>query len=198
MGRRVVVMWVLTCALCAPLAAEAAGASLWDLAAAAPAEYERLFERGSAPSPGDFRGQRLNGLILHVSRGRFGKYIFTQYTGKNADLLTGRLYARPLTFQKRFWPADNAAGESGINFWPVRGAESMPMKIYVGPGLLDGAPSLKVDYDVPRNKPVVERPLLDEVRAIPGTSLYLGRMYFRLGSHPVPFLWFALERAAAR
>lgn len=213
MTRHLMLACMLTVALCPPLlaggrTARSGGAastrvepgsitSLWDLASASPADYEGLFEHCQAPRLEDFRGRRFNGLILHVSKGRFGKYIFTQYTGKNSDLLIGQLYTRPLTFQKRFLPQDNAAGESGINFWPVRGVESMPMKIYLGKGLLDGAPALKVDYDVARNKPVVERPLVDEIRQVPGTSIYIGRMYFRLGDHAVPFLWFALERAGA-
>ncbi len=36
----------------------------------------------------------------------------------------------------------------------------------------------------------------DEVRRIPGTQLYLGRMYYRVHGLGVPFLWFALERVA--
>ncbi len=171
--------------------------ALWDLLSADPELYPGIFRHATTPRLEDFRGQRFNGVILLVQKWELGKILFTQYTGRNADLVTGKLYARPLTFRKRFHGADSSQGESGINFWPVRGTETMPMKISLAQGILDdGRESLLIDYDVPSNRRVTERPLLDEVRRIPGTQLYLGRMYYRVHGLSVPFLWFALERVA--
>ncbi|MBI3894075.1 MAG: hypothetical protein HY303_21360, partial [Candidatus Wallbacteria bacterium] len=129
---------------------ETAGAAcLWDLLSADPALYAGIFEHATTPRLEDFRGQRFNGVILLVQKWEFGKILFTQYTGSNADLVTGKLYARPLAFRKRFHEKDNAQGESGINFWPVRGTEAMPMKAYLARGILDDErDSLLIDYDV--------------------------------------------------
>ena len=162
---------------------------LWDIASARPKNYPKIFQIATEPNLSDFRGHRYNGLILYVKEGALGKAIYTQYTGKNIDLLTGKLYAQALTFQKRFFLQDNKRGESGINFWPIRQVESMPMKIYNANG------SMNIDYDVLANNPVTERPLLDEIRQIPGSDLYIGKMYFRITGKKIVFLWFALERA---
>ncbi|MBI3893405.1 MAG: hypothetical protein HY303_17950 [Candidatus Wallbacteria bacterium] len=85
-------------------------ACLWDLLSADPALYAGIFEHAETPRMEDFRGQKFNGVILLVQKWDFGKILFTQYTGHNADLVTGKLYARPLTFRKRFHETDNAQG----------------------------------------------------------------------------------------
>lgn len=179
------------------LTVAAPGMTLWDLASRSPQEYHDIFlNKCVTPTLKDFRGHKLNGLILDIANWGLGKRVYFLYTGKMLDALTGKLYSQQLTFQKRFYPADNERGESGINFWPVRGHESMPMKIYLSPAIDNPAlDSLKIDYAVPGNNPVTEQILVDEVRQIPGSPLYLGKMYYREFGRHLFFLWFALEKA---
>jgi len=179
------------------LTVEARGMTLWDLASLTPEEYHDIFvNKCVTPTIKDFRGHKLNGLILDIANWGIGKRVYFLYTGKMLDALTGKLYSQQLTFQKRFYPADNERGESGINFWPVKGGESMPMKIYLSPAIEDSSiESLKIDYAVPSNNPITEQILVDEVRQIPGSHLYLGKMYYREFGRYLFFLWFALEKA---
>jgi len=60
-------------------------------------------------------------------------------------------------------------------------------------GLLHIARVLEDDYDVVSNKKITQRPLIDEVRQIPDSNLYIGKMYYRLVGKHVLFLWFAIE-----
>jgi hypothetical protein len=170
---------------------------LWDLASLDAALFPAVFKHSQAPNLREVRGHFFQGMILRVTKWRFGKILFTQYTGGNKDLLKGVLHSRSLTFRKRFFPEDNAVGESGINYWPMKGRESLPMKAAIGPSPRDeGRASLLIDYGVESNPAVTVTPLLDEVRQIPGSQLYLGKMYYRLFGRPIFFLWFALERVA--
>jgi hypothetical protein len=172
---------------------------LWDLASAPLGSYSRIFELSETPAPSELRGRHFNGLILLVEEERFGKFLFTQYTGGlrgNLALAAGMMYARALTFQKAFLDRDNEKGESGINYWPLLGKSSMPMRIYSSLALLGVAgQSLKIDYDLSTNLALIQKPLIDEIRRVPGSDLYLGKMYYRVAGHPVLFLWFALEKA---
>ena len=171
---------------------------LWDLASADYNNYPKIFNQSEPPTLEEFRGSRMNGLIIYVNAWEVGKLVFVQYTGSNWDLVTNKLYSRMLTFQKRFYDKPNDDGESGLNFWPVRGVEAMPMKIYLSDmlGEKEGSrytTSLKIDYDVESNNSL-ERPLLDEVRRIPGSNLYIGKIFVRkLGKNNL-FLWFDLEK----
>src|SRR3990167_4406426 len=172
---------------------------LWDLASADIDNYEDIFSRAIDPRVEDFRGHKFNGLILYVVAGPAGKALFSLYAGYELDLLPGSLYSKPLTFQKRFYKNDED-GKSGINYWPVLGKESLPMRIYLSPAIvaspLKPINSLKIDYSIPSNKKLFEKPLVDEVRQIPNSNLYIGKMYYReckTGKHFF-FLWFALER----
>lgn len=168
---------------------------LWDLASANPKHFAKIFEKSVDPVISDFRGKKFNGIILYVNNWSIGKLIFTSYTGKYTNFLTGKLNSRPLTFQKRFYLQDNAKGESGINYWPMLEKESMSMRIYSGPSIRNPKiHSLKIDYNVSDNKVIRERPLIDEIRKIPGSDLYIGKMYYRLRGKNIFFLWFALEK----
>ncbi|OGQ34215.1 MAG: hypothetical protein A3F16_07685 [Deltaproteobacteria bacterium RIFCSPHIGHO2_12_FULL_43_9] len=174
---------------------------LWDLASADRDNYEAIFNRAEDPKVEDFRGHKFNGLILFVTGGIGGNVIFSQYTGYDLDTLSGALASKPLTFQKRFYKRDKDNGESGINYWPMLGQESMPMNIKLSPAIGSTSKnpinSLKIDYSVPSNDGIFEKPLIDEVRQIPNSTLYIGKMHYRIGSKigaHVLFLWFALER----
>ena len=168
---------------------------LWDLASAKPKNFPQIFARSRDPSVQNFRGRNFSGIVLYVKDLYFGKLLFTTYTGKISDVLTGRMYSQALTFQKRFFQEDNNNGESGINYWPVLGEELMSMKIYLSPSIEnESIGSLKIDYDVNSNKKLTQRPLIDEVRQIPNSNLYIGKMYYRLMGKPILFLWFAIEQ----
>ncbi len=168
---------------------------LWDLASAKPFQYLTVFNRCVEPKLLDFRGRRFNGIVLRVHGGIFGKIGLVQYVGGLRDLLVGSLFSQQMTFQKRFLAQDNDRGESGINYWPVLGIEAMPMKIYVSSSTTTPSKnSLKVDYNVPFNMRILQRPIIDEIVEIPNSRIYLGRMFFRLSTWHIPFLWFALER----
>ena len=133
---------------------------------------------------------------MDITKFELGNIAYIVYTGKLRDILTGKAYSQKLTFQKRFYQSDNEKGESGINYWPVKEIESMPIKIYISSAIGDSSgASMKIDYNLKSNKWLVERPLLDEIRQIPGSDLYIGKMYYRVvGKLPVFFLWFALEK----
>ena len=168
---------------------------LWDLASAKPKNFPQIFARSCDPSVQDFRDRNFSGIVLYVKDLYFGKLMFTAYTGKISDVLTGRMYSQSLTFQKRLFQEDNNNGESGINYWPVLGEESMSMKIYLSPSIEnESINSLKIDYNVNSNKKLTQRPLVDEVRQIPNSNLYIGKMYYRLMGKPILFLWFAIEQ----
>lgn len=170
--------------------------SVWDLASLNPKEYESIFQTQTiAPYANDFRGQKFNGFILFVANREIGSIVYKLYTGEPMDVISGTLMLQTLTFQKRFYLNDNEKGESGINFWPMKGEESLPMRIYISPSFSNPAlDSLKIDYDVKANDPLTQRILIDEVRQIPFTNLYLGKMYYRILGTPHFFLWFVLER----
>ena len=170
-------------------------ASLWDLTSLNPSSYKQLFSACIDPKVEDFRDHRFNGVILLVHYGLIGKIGIALYTGTFSNTIFGVFSSRALCFQKRFLKTDNEKKESGINFWPLRNITSMPMKIYLNASLtVKDLKSLKVDYDVSANIPIVVKPIIDEIRQIPESSLYLGRMYYRLFGLNIPFLWFALSR----
>ena len=167
---------------------------LWDLASAKPKNLPLIFIRSVDPNITDFRGNQFQGIVLYINNLYFGKCLFTLYTGIPLDIFTGKTFSQALTFQKRFYEQDNENGESGINYWPVRSETYLPMKIYISPSLQDiSINSLKIDYNVNSNEDITQKPLIDEVRQIPGSDLYIGKMYFRLGNFPLLVLWFAIE-----
>jgi len=66
-----------------------------------------------------------------------------------------------------------------------------PFKTSIGPSVLDGQPSVILDYDIPRN-PWWERVCWDELREV-GPGVYLGVTTVRWrGRNPVVF-WFAVD-----
>ena len=186
-------IFVLTLCLIANIACAQEIKCVWDLAALDYKHYKNIFANKTvAPMLSDFRGNKFNGFILYVTNKKIGEIVYKLYTGKPCD---STLKLQSLTFQKRFYLYDNEKGESGINFWPVKGVLSMPMKIYISPCITNSRiDSLKIDYDVKSNNPITERILIDEVRQITNTNLYLGKMYSRIFGKPVFFLWFVLEK----
>ncbi|MCK4761550.1 MAG: hypothetical protein KAW12_05060 [Candidatus Aminicenantes bacterium] len=175
---------------------------LWDLAAAKAGNFKKIFKHSLVPREEDLRGHTFKGNNSHIKFWFFGKFIFSLYVGKLRDVLTGKLFSQPLTFQKRLLDEDMPVKRgkeegvvSGINYWCRRGRAYLPFKIYVSPAVQDKSlESLKIDYNVVINKWIFHRPLIDEIRRLPDSDLYLGRMYFRLGPFSIPFIWFGIEK----
>lgn len=174
---------------------------IWDLAAANPKNFEKIFKLSEEPDLQSFRDRTFNGMNFHINLWGLGKLVFALYVGRLRDVFTNRLFSQHLAFQKRLLKNDkivkrkNKEGEvSGINYWCRRDESFLPFKIYMSPGIKDSTMnSLKIDYNVLQNKRIIQRPLIDEMRKIPGSELYLGKMYFRLGPWPIFFLWFGME-----
>jgi len=174
---------------------------IWDLAAANPKNLEKIFNLSEEPALKAFRDKIFNGMNFHINLWGLGKLVFALYVGRLRDVFTNRLFSQHLAFQKRLLKKDKIVkrkgkeGEvSGINYWCRRDESYLPFKIYISPGIKNGTMnSLKIDYNVILNKRIIQRPLIDEMRKIPGSELYLGKMYFRLGPWSIFFLWFGME-----
>ena len=177
--------------------------SLWDLASLNHDKYEKVFQLAKTPNIKDFRGSRFHGLILWVNYKFIGKMIFDSFM-KFPFENAGYGSIRRMSFEKRFYEVDNENGESGINYWPSNEKESLPMRMYISTSFGNNSvDSLKIDYDVASNKKNTERPLIDEVKQIPGTNIFIGKMYIRLNmalpkiyknDQKTLFVWFALEK----
>lgn len=93
---------------------------------------------------------------------------------------------------KSFRATDARVG-AGINRVHLGGRHRLfPFATRVGPSVLDGAPAVILDYDLPEN-PGFIRAIHDEVRAVtPG--LFLGPACWKRASEaPALVLWFALD-----
>lgn len=175
---------------------------LWDLAAAHAGNFKKIFRHSLVPNKEELFGHTFIGKNFHIKFWFFGKLIFSLYVGKLWDVLTGKLFSQPLTFQKRLLDKDMPVKRgkeegvvSGINYWCQRRRAYLPFKIYISPAVQDKSlESLKIDYNVVINKWIFHRPLMDEIRRLPDSDLYLGRMYFRLGPFNIPFIWFGIEK----
>lgn len=96
---------------------------------------------------------------------------------------------------KSFGAARSATEHAGMNrircFGAFRHAR-FEFKTYETSSVVDGAPCVAIDYDVPSN-PKVARPIYDELRLI-GDELYLGRGMRRTKSGKAKVVvWFALD-----
>jgi hypothetical protein len=94
---------------------------------------------------------------------------------------------------KSFGGARNATEHRGMNRirWFRRHAR-FEFKTYETSSVIDGAPCVAIDYDVPSNAKVA-RPIYDELRLI-GDQLYLGRGMRRTKSGKAKLVvWFALD-----
>eukprot|EP01156_Anaeramoeba_ignava_P013037 Anaeramoba_ignava/a500573_13.p1 GENE.a500573_13~~a500573_13.p1 ORF type:complete len:145 (-),score=46.89 a500573_13:45-479(-) len=141
------------------------------------------------------RGNRYDGIVNYVDFGTLGKDVFELLTGQTPDIFTDELFSQGLNFQKRFYPQNDAHNRSGTNYWPMKHSEDYPMKIYISPAVQNSSYySLKIDYDVYGNNAIEVAPLLDEIRQIPNTNLFVGKMYFRVLDEPIFILWFSLEK----
>jgi hypothetical protein len=80
-------------------------------------------------------------------------------------------------------------GYNRIGVGPVLTA--FPFRTYIGPSKIDAAPTLVLDFDVPKN-PWWERPTWDEQREI-APGVFFGTTGLRLAGRYHPLAWFALD-----
>lgn len=92
---------------------------------------------------------------------------------------------------KSFSATSALLGE-GINRVHLGGRHQLfPFKTHLGPSVLDGAPAVILDYDLPDN-PGIIRAIHDEVRLV-DRGLYLGPAMWKSKDGPTFVLWFALD-----
>ena len=95
---------------------------------------------------------------------------------------------------KTFSAHSDGDGE-GINRIRIPGAlgrqDLFPFHTRFAASALDGAPTLVLDYDLPRNPPYI-RKIHDEIREV-APGLFLGPAMWKAASGPTTILWFALD-----
>lgn len=133
-------------------------------------ELMDLFRKGCAPTSlaaleGDPRGV---GIGLHFwSRGRIDRWL-RRRTTKERFLWHGKSFR--MKSDAEGW-GFNRAGRGPL-------LAVFPFKTSLGPSVIDGEPSVIIDYDVPRN-PWWERLTWDELREV-APGVYLGVTTLRL------------------
>jgi hypothetical protein len=142
----------------------------------------RLYARGTVPArldalEGNPRGRML--AVRHLDHGPVGAAL-RGLAGLASFPWGGK------TFQ--------GSGErgTGINRVHLGGRHALfPFRTFIRPSVVDGAPSVTLDYDLPDN-PAFIRAIHDEVREIePG--LFLGPAMWKGQKGPTLVLWFALD-----
>lgn len=142
----------------------------------------RLFGAARLIEPADLVGRTFLGEVLKVNFSVIGSRALIANVGWFGDLVKFPIPRRNRFFEMRF----DSDSHSGINYWPARG-EILPFQMYED----SDRASLVVDYSVPANLPVLQRPYLDEIRRTPDGTL-IGKFYYRVAGIPVLFLWFSL------
>jgi hypothetical protein len=156
--------------------------TLDDLARLDVAELGRLYAGGVAPSGVGVLEGHPRGRMLSVRGLDHG--------------LPGRALRRLAGAEAFPWGGKSFAGDgetgTGLNRVHLGGRHQLfPFLTSIRPSVLDGAPCVVLDYDLPDN-PGLIRAIHDEVRAIePG--LFLGPAMWKAKAGPTLVLWFALD-----
>ncbi|HEY3819697.1 MAG TPA: hypothetical protein VGL81_21160 [Polyangiaceae bacterium] len=156
--------------------------SLDDLSRLDVGELGQVYARGTTPArlgvlEGHPRGRMLS--VRALDRGLPAR-LLRQLAGSSAFPWGGKSFA------------GNGETGTGLNRVHLAGRHQLfPFLTSVGPSVLDGAPCVVLDYDLPDN-PRLIRAIHDEVREIePG--LFLGPAMWKAASGPKLVLWFALD-----
>ncbi|KAJ6253760.1 hypothetical protein M0813_13177 [Anaeramoeba flamelloides] len=167
---------------------------LWDLASCEESLLQKLFDMGECPTRDDVRGLHFDGIVNYVKFDTLGRAVFELFI-HDFDVLSDKLVTPALSFQKRFYTQTDSEGRDGTNFWSYAHEQMYRMKTYVSPAVQNKSyNSLKIDYTVPGNNVLTTQPLIDEIRRIKGSDIFVGKMYFRVAGEPVFILWFSLEQ----
>jgi hypothetical protein len=164
-------------------AAASSVANAEDLRLLSKDELMNLYRRASAPSSvraveGHPAGLGLTPIIL--SSGRIDRWL-RQYSRSQRFPWHGKSFVTLSDSQGWGW--------NRLAVSPVLGA--FPFRTYIGPSKTDGAPTLALDFDVPRNSWLARR-IWDELReVIPG--VFLGPTGLRLFGRYRPLAWFAVD-----
>lgn len=168
----------------------------WDFASLDPKLYKDLFARGETPEPSVLANQTFEGMILHVPWYAGGSRLLPFLAGNYLRALGGAFVGQEHVFENRFGEVRPDGTVRGVNFLPSKGEENLPMALSSAESKLHpGGRALTIDYNLPENA-AYERPAMDEMRRIPGTDWFFGRMSYRVFGMHVPLLWFVMRPRA--
>jgi hypothetical protein len=157
--------------------------TLASLAAMSVDELGRLYARGTAPASVAALDGHPRGRMLAV-RGLDA--------GLAADALRGISGAALFPWGGKSFTSRDAASGAGANRVHLGGRHQLfPFLTRLGPSVVDGQPTVVLDYDLPDN-PGLIRAIHDEVREV-SPGLYLGPAMWKTASGPALVLWFALD-----
>lgn len=169
----------------------------WDFASLDPKRYKDLFARGETPDPSVLANQTVEGMILHVPWYAGGSRLLPFLAGNYLRALGGGFVGQEHAFENRFGEVRPDGTVRGVNFLPSKGEENLPMILSSAESKLHpGGRALTIDYNLPDNA-AYERPTMDEMRRIPGTDWFFGRMSYRVFGMHVPLLWFVVRPRSA-
>lgn len=172
-----------------PAAHAAAIRTLDDLARLAPAELDARYRAAEVPRTMRAADGALVGRMLAVR-------------GMPVPVASGlRSWARAGSFP---WEGKTFAstseregrGHNRVSLPGVLGRQDLfPFETSFGPSLVDGRPTLILDYDLERNPGYIRR-IHDEIREV-APGLFFGPAMWKRGRGAVVVLWFGLDARAA-
>jgi hypothetical protein len=176
-----IAMQTTTDAARAPKAADTEAHDLDSLAELSTSALGRLYARGRvtgvSPLEGRPRGRML--AVRGLDRG-FVARALRSFSGSRSFPWGGKSFS-----------GTGDAG-AGVNRVHLGGRHQLfPFLTRVAPSVIDGAPCVALDYDLPDN-PSFIRAIHDEVRDV-GAGLYLGPAMWKSAAGPAFVLWFALD-----
>lgn len=164
--------------------------TLDDLASRTLDELGALYRSGTAPASMALLDGALEGRMLavrHLQRGPLARAL-RRFAASESFVWEG----------KSFQSADDRAG-AGINRVKLPGLlgrqQLFPFATTFEPSVLDGEPTVVLDYDLPDNPPYI-RKIRDELRQV-APGLFLGPALWKARSGPALALWFALRDVGA-
>jgi hypothetical protein len=142
----------------------------------------RIYERGTVPTKLDILEGHPRGRMLSVRTLDHGPLssAIRAFAGSNGFPWGGK------SFRGR-----GETGE-GVNRVHLGGRHNLfPFHTRIGPSVLDGKPTVILNYDLPDN-PGFIRAIHDEIREV-DAGLFLGPAMWKTKNGPVFVLWFALD-----
>jgi hypothetical protein len=164
--------------------------TLDDLASRTFDELAALYRSGTAPASMDLLDGALEGRMLavrHLGRGFVGRNL-QRFAASESFVWEG----------KSFQSTDERMG-AGINRVKLPGLlgrqQLFPFVTTFEASVLDGEPTVVLDYDLPDNPPYI-RKVRDELRQV-SPGVFLGPALWKAKKGPALALWFALRNVGA-